>query len=286
MKKIMLLALSLVLLLLPAALAQTPAEMEIVNCEEWVSLRLQADSASDRIAQVNLGETVRGFFGSHGDFSICEYQGRTGYILNQYLQEKEVAIGAQLPEGEPSYELPLADGCIRVWYGFGSGEILRLGCYDAQDALMWSYQSETLMSTELTGVELFLNLQAEEPMVMVHNADFGLIALDAATGEEKWILSRGEISLGASITHAIAEDGTMYIGGYYGPDPVCISPEGKVKWESSSLHDENGSKREFTWLDSIVILSDGVAAHYDNCGEGAWVGYDHSGKMISWEKDA
>lgn len=285
MKKILLLALAMVLMLLPVARAQMPAEMEIINCEEWVSLRLQADAASDRIAQVNLGETVRGFFASHGDFSLCEYQGQTGYILNQYLQETEVMIGVQLPEGEPSYEIPLADGCIKVWYGFGSGEILRMGCYDAQDALMWSYQSESLMSTELTGVELFLNLQAEEPMVMVHNKDFGLIALDAATGEEKWILSRGEISLGASITYAIAEDGTMYIGGYYGPDPVCISADGKVQWESSSQHDEDGSKTDFCWLNSIVVLSDGIAAHYDNCGEGAWVGYDHSGRMISWEKD-
>lgn len=286
MKRILILALAALMLLAGAAQAQAPGRMEIVNCEEWVSLRLQPDASSDRIAQVPLGESVRGFFASHGDFSVCEYQGAVGYILNSYLQEKEAVIGVQLPAGDASYEIPLADGCIRAWHGFGeTGEVLRLGCYDAQNTLMWSYQTETLMSTELSGAEFFLNLYSEEPMVMVHNASLGLIALDAATGEMVWTLYQGEVSLGASITYAVAQDGTMYIGGYYGPDPVCISPEGEVKWQASSTHTEDGAQVEFTWMNSIVILSDGIAVHYDNCGEPAWAGFDTQGKMISYEYD-
>ena len=287
MKRMILLVLALMLAAMPCALAQVPLEMEIVNCEEWVSLRLQPDSASDRCAQVPLGAAVRGFYASHGEFSLCQYDGHTGYILNQYLQDKARVAEVSLPQGEPSYELEIPGGKLKVWRGFGAtGEIMRLGCYDAAENLLWKYETESLVSTELSALDVFLNDGAQTPMVMVYNADCGLIALDSATGKEKWTLAAGEVNLGASITHALAGDGTMYIGGYYGPDPVCISPEGEVQWEASSMHEENGGQMDFCWLDSIVVLSDGIAAHYNNCDEPVWVGYDLKGRMISWEKDA
>lgn len=288
MKRILLLALTLLLAMAPCALAQVPLEMEIINCEEWVSLRLEPDAAAERCAEVPLGETVRGFFASHGDFSLCEYDGRVGYILNKYLQDKARIGDAVLPQGEPSYEIAMDGGSLKVWRGFGkTGEIMRLGCYDAAGSLLWAYESETLSSTELSGLDVFLNQSAEQPMVMAYNCDFGLTALDAATGAEIWTLSAGEADLGASITYAVANDGAMYIGGYYGPDPVCITPAGKVKWQASSSHKtESGEKADFTWMNSIVVLSDGIAVHYDNCDDPVWVGYDLKGKMISWQKDA
>ena len=59
MKKIFMLVLAMLWLVLPAAQAVVPAYMEVVNCEEWVSLRLAPDKGSDRIEKVKLGETVR-----------------------------------------------------------------------------------------------------------------------------------------------------------------------------------------------------------------------------------
>lgn len=286
MKRILLLALAL--MLLTAAHAQVPEEMQIINCEEWVSLRAQPDASSQRYAEVPLGETVRGFFDPKGDFSLCEYEGRVGYIMNKYLQERATVLPVTLPQGEPSYEIEMETGSLKVWRGFGAtGEIMRLGCYDAAGELIWSYQTETLMSTELSGVDVFLNLYAPESLVMVHNTSFGLIALDASTGEEAWVLPRSEVHLGGSIIYAVTADGSMYIGGYYGPDPVCISADGRVKWEASSLHtNDAGEKAGFTWLNSIVVLSDGIAAYYNNCDEPVWVGYDLKGKMIAWEYDS
>ena len=288
MKKILLLALVAAMLLASAAQARVPGEMQIFNCEEWVSLRDQPDATSDRCAQVPLGAKVRGYYASHGDFSCCEYDGAVGYILNEYLQMPGgQPEPAQLPDGDPSYEFSLENGsCVRAWYGFASNsETLRIGCYTETDALLWSYETESLFSSELTAVTLFLNQKAETPMVMVHNSSYGLIALDASTGEEIWILPGSQVFLGASITHAVANDGTMYIGGYYGPDPVCISADGKVKWESSSMHTEYGMEIEFCWLNDIIVLSDGIAAHYNDCDGPAWVGYDTNGKMISWERE-
>ena len=282
MKRI--LAFAFALLLCFAACAQTPDTLEIVNCESWVSLRCRPDSASERFAQVPLGAKLRGFYNPDGEFSYCEYEGRVGYILNEYLQASADDQPVTLPSGEPSREVDLENGGkIRAWYGFKeSGEVLRIGCYTETDTLLWAYETESLISTELSGVAFFINEKAEAPMVMVHNSSYGLIALDIYTGETLWTLPESEVSLGASITYAVDADGRMYIGGYYGPDPVCISPEGKVQWESSSLHDENGTQLDFCWLDDIIILSDGIAAHYNNCDQPALVGYDFSGRMISW----
>ena len=172
MKRIMILLLAALMLFVVSAQAKTPEKLQIVNCESWVSLRAQPDSASDRYAQVPLGAQLRGFYNPGGEFSYCEYGGAAGYILNQYLQADAQENEAQLPSGEPSYAIDLENGGkIRAWYGFKeNGEVLRIGCYTEGDTLLWAYATESLVSTELSGVSFFINYHAQTPMVMVHNS--------------------------------------------------------------------------------------------------------------------
>lgn len=72
---------------LPSALADVSPVMRVVNCQEWVSLRLSPDTSSKRLAKVYLGELVTGCAEGPDGFIFCEYGGTAGYILGQYLSK-------------------------------------------------------------------------------------------------------------------------------------------------------------------------------------------------------
>lgn len=57
---------------------------QVVNCEEWVSLRKLADAGSERLEKVPKGAVVTGCVDANG-FIKCTYKGKTGYIMSQYL---------------------------------------------------------------------------------------------------------------------------------------------------------------------------------------------------------
>ena len=277
MKRILILAVAAIMLLASAAMAQVPSEMKIVNCNEWVSLRAEPDSTAQRFAGVKLGETVRGFYGSNGDFTHCEYNGAVGYILNEYLEvmggAKEVSCDTS---AEPEYSFEMDGGSLKVWKSCGeTSEVMYVARMNASGNEIWHYATESLGTTELSSVDAFVNAPAN--LVMVYNNDYGLIALDAETGMEKWTLPCGEVSLGGSIVTAVGDDGNMYIGGYYGPDPVGIDPEGKVLFQAAQ------DETYFYWMSSITIAPDGIAVVYDNGGEAVIATYDMQGKLIGHE---
>lgn len=285
MKKILILMIVAAMLLTSAAMAKVPSEMKVVNCKEWVSLRAEPNSEAQRFAEVKLGETVRGFYASYGDFTQCEYEGAVGYILNDYLEVmggvKEITRDAS---AEPTYSQPMEDGSLAVWKDYSDfGETMYLARLDASGNEIWHYATESLSSTELSMVDAFVNTPAG--LVMVYNNDYGLIALDAATGMEKWTLPCSEVSLGGSITGAVGSDGSMYIGGYYGPDPVGISADGKVLFESESLYEGEYGPATFYWLHEISVQENGITARYENGDMPVKASFDFSGKMISWEKE-
>lgn len=60
--------------------------MRVVNCSEWVSLREFPDTKSKRLATVYLGELVNQCSWYNDEFALCDYHGKTGYILLKYLQ--------------------------------------------------------------------------------------------------------------------------------------------------------------------------------------------------------
>lgn len=288
MKRMLILMLAAMILCASGALAEVPDEMRIVNCQEWVSLRAEPDSATQRFAEVPLGATVRGFYQSNGEFTQCEYDGVVGYILTQYLEVTAAGSEQQdQPVGDAGYELAMENGCVRVWQGMGYvSETLYAARYDANGQLLWSYATESLGSTELESVSAFINDKAETPMVMVYNSYYGLIALNAETGEKIWTLPCTQVSLGGSIKYAVGDDGAMYIGGYYGPDPVAISADGKVLYQCSSLHeDAEFGETTFYWLSEIAVQADGITARYVNGDAPVKATFDASGAMVSWEAE-
>ena len=77
-------------LIFPGAAEEVmPPNMRIVNCKEYVSLREKPSKSAKRLAKVPLGAEVTAWLdgGNEGEdsFVYCEYGGKEGYILEEYL---------------------------------------------------------------------------------------------------------------------------------------------------------------------------------------------------------
>ena len=251
-------ALCLALLIGSAARAETVyyGTMVVVNCQEWVSLRDVPGTGGNRLAKIPLGTVVTGaeWAPIMDQFIYCCYEGQWGYVLSQYLRQTEYPE----PEEPNDYNLPLdqwvGDLHVRAERGcVGAGEYVLVTCADGQGNQRWSYESMTDDMTELTMISPFIGGVAQDPMVMVYNAQKGLTALDIATGETRWTLE--DANLGAGITWAVGDDGTAYIGGYYGPDPVAIDVHGNVLWRSDA--------GDCYWLYEMTVANDTLVCRYD-----------------------
>lgn len=251
-------------------------DMTVVNCEEWVSLREAPDTSSKRLKKVPLGAVVTdgAWEDGQGDFMYCCYEGTYGYILSRYLTA-DTGGGANA-----ALDVTLAGRRVRAERGhLGGGEYLLVTCEDAGGNVLWSYETSTDNVTELTPTDAFIGGWAQDPLVMVYNADKGLAALDILTGAEMWTVTPDAADLGASISYANdPRTGIIYVGGYYGPDPVAIDGRGNVLWKS----DSGGC----VWLYEIALDGDGIAAHYDmmdDTSTAGWVYFDADGKPVRRE---
>jgi len=277
MKRIITLILTLLFLLTAAALAD---DMFVVNCEEWVSLRKSPSTSSERLKKVPLDATVTDCEWVDGHFTRCTYEGVTGYILDKYLEPIEA--------NEPDDALldTWVDGVnVYALRGYeGNGERLTVVCYGADGGEAWRFDTGVADVTELSATDAFIGGTAEDPRVMVFNAREGLYSLDIKTGGVVWMLSEDEADLGAGIAHAVDADGTMYISGYYGPDPVCVDVDGHVVWQSSAGSDD------IFWPYEIRIEDRGIVTQYsmmgaDHEGEGRVIYDKYDGHVIDIEYD-
>ncbi len=89
--------LTALLLLLGMVLAAVPAmadseylgNMEVVNCNEWVSLREEPSTKSSRLVKVSLGAIVSNCRQVNDAWIYAEYDGYSGYILAEYLEPSD-----------------------------------------------------------------------------------------------------------------------------------------------------------------------------------------------------
>ena len=225
--------------------------MMVVNCDEWVSLRAAPDTGADRLAKVPLYAIVTDGEWSPGcgDFIYCCYEGQWGYILSRYLEpwaDPEPEDSVLLDETLNGFHVMAERSLV------GEGEYLLVTCEDAEGNQRWFHETMTDCLTELYMTEAFLGGPAQDPMVMVYNAQQGLAALDLVTGEARWRVAR---DLGGGVCWAVDGSGNTYIGGYYGPDPVAIDAWGNVLWEADS--------QGCYWLYFMELREDGLWCWYD-----------------------
>ena len=236
------------MLLMPAALAD---DMTVVNCEEWVSLRERPDKSSARLAKVPLYETVTDCERAENGFVRCDYQGLAGYILEEYLEPVEMSASKVFLDAR-------ADG-LRVTASRayeGGGETLYVSVLEKGGEL-WGTELHCADATELTMTDAFIGGTAKTPRLMLYAAGYGLECRDLRTGAALWTLRPAAVNLGASLSHAVDNDGTMYITGYYGPDPVCVDAEGRVLWQASAGSDD------IIWPYNVAVTDEGVAVDYE-----------------------
>lgn len=264
MKRIFVIA--LVLCLLPCALADYVGNMMVVNCQEFVSLRESPDRSSERLAKVPLNAVVGSAETdpSFGDFTFCDYEGQGGYILSEYLVPTD-----QVPETTVLDVTVQGHHLVAKRSYPEEGERLRITC----DEGLWTYEVTVQDPTELTMTAAFIGGTAEDPMVMVYSTTKSLQALNLQDGTVRWTFDACD--LGAGTTAAVDADGRIYIGGYYGPDPVCIDVDGNLVWQSDS--------EGCYWLYDIQVESDRIVCTYDMMpdGESGTVSFDMSGNKIS-----
>lgn len=60
-------------------------DMQVVNCNDWVSLRSGPSTSSRRIARVPAGTVVYGCYPDENGFIWCNFGGLCGYISSDYL---------------------------------------------------------------------------------------------------------------------------------------------------------------------------------------------------------
>ena len=105
------LLLSCMLLTALPALAESNyiGSMEVVNCNEWVSLRESPSTSAARLVQVSLGAIVSNCEQVNDEWIYAEYDGYAGYILSQYLEPSDgrITFNAMIititGEGAPLY---------------------------------------------------------------------------------------------------------------------------------------------------------------------------------------
>lgn len=83
MKKKLLVCALAALMLMPSVSAFAES-MTVMNCTQWVSLRSYPSTSAERITIVPLGSHVNSIGWSNG-FNQVVYNGRTGWILSEYL---------------------------------------------------------------------------------------------------------------------------------------------------------------------------------------------------------
>ena len=261
--------------------------MRVANCASSVTLRKEPTTDSNALTQVPLNAVVRSCSVAENGFVECCYEDLTGYILGDYL----IVVTAEdlLSRAPIGYsEIILSNKVILETSVNGlslaacreyesGGERLKVGAFDENARNVWSLSTATVDFTELDQTDAFLGGTEEKPLLMVHNSQIGLMCLDIPTGEILWTLKNETVSLGASICHAVSENGTMYIAGFYGPDPVAITMDGEVLWMSDV---GNG---DVFWPYQIELQTNAIVVKYDSYSQtnGFYVVfYDYKGETL------
>lgn len=113
------LALILILTVLPVNAGEAYwGNMEVVNCNEWVSLREAPSTAAKRLVKVSLGAIVRNCMQFDDKWIYAEYDGYSGYILAEYLEpcDGRLTFNAMMititGDGAPFYSMIDSDEAI------------------------------------------------------------------------------------------------------------------------------------------------------------------------------
>ena len=224
--------------------------MRVVWCKEWISLREEPKKTSERIAEIPLGAIVYSCVDiGNSLFYQCEYEGQTGYALIGYLwpaPECEPPLSSSITKKMTMDEVVGNGEVVLDWQDYNMSvvashewiteenkkwEVLRIGCF-INDSPIWGHEERAEEFGQYDQLKAFVGGVQDDWQIMVYNGAYGLSLLDLLSGKERWCVTAGNCPMGNAGAVAVDEEGTVYVAGTDGPDPVAISMEGRVLWRA------------------------------------------------------
>ena len=144
----------------------------------------------------------------------------------------------------------------------GSGETALFTGFGPDGAEKWELSFSEPAGPDVDLISWYVSRGAS-PVLYVNCSSSALYAVDAETGAAIWQIPVTQKVFGASNSMVCGPDGSLYIGGWYGPDPICVSPEGSVVWTS----DSSQAGEDVYMLFCLLPLSGGIGAFYDGWNE-------------------
>ena len=246
--------------------------MRVVWCKEWVSLREEPKKTSNRLAEIPLGDSVYSCTDINDPrFYKCEYQGQTGYVLKGYLlpaPECEPPASSSITKKMSLDEVTGTGETVLDWKDYNMSvvaahettsedgkdwEVLRIGCF-IDGTPIWGHEEKCEKFSESDMLKVFIGGVPDDWQVMVFNGGYGLSLLDLLSGKERWCVTTGSCPMGDAAAIAVGPDGTIYLAGSEGPDPIAIALDGRVLWKSEINDPDVFNPYEITVKNGAVLV--------------------------------
>lgn len=269
--------------------------MEVVNCNEWVSLREKASASSARVARVPLGTLVTDCLQVSDTFVYCSYLGVWGYIQKAYLSE---TIAPHTQDGgdslfdllseRPSYDDfntvgslveefwsdPLHTYRLVIREDTQNGnESVCAAVFDSEIEYLCRMSMTDYDVSELSSICGFGGGTEEEKVLLWYSGgDLAAYAIGPDMYDHMlWTLPIS--NLGSGVSHAVDQDGTIYLIGYYQNILTCVSPDGKLLWQNT------GGSDDVYWPYRIELENGVVNVIYEESGT-----HDGTETVVSFSK--
>ena len=246
--------------------------MRVVWCKEWVSLREEPKKTSNRLAEIPLGDIVYSCTDINDPrFYKCVYQGQTGYVLKGYLipaPECEPPASSSITKKMTLDEVTGTGETVLDWKDYNMSvvaahettsedgkdwEVLRIGCF-IDGTPIWGHEEKCEKFSESDMLKVFIGGVPDDWQVMVFNGGYGLSLLDLLSGKERWCVTTGSCPMGDAAAIAVGPDGTIYLAGSDGPDPIAIALDGRVLWKSEINDPDVFNPYEITVKNGAVLV--------------------------------
>lgn len=268
---------------------------KVVWCKEYISLREKPYKTAKRLLEIPLGAIVYNVKEIRSaQFYQVEYEGVTGYALKGYLKpapEYEPPANSSITKRMTLEEVKGSGEVVLDWKDYNMSviavrdhhkakrrnwEVLRIGCFIDGNPVWGHEETIDVTHCKTDMLRAFIGGVKDDWQVMVYNGGYGLSMLDLLSGRERWSVTVREVPMGNGAATAVDDQGTVYIAGSEGPDPVAISDEGQVIWQASTDDPQLTGACEIRTLDNIIEVK--YRGNDDNtCRIAA---FDNSGNLI------
>ena len=225
--------------------------MRVKWAKEFVSLRDIPKKTGVRLAKVPVGDVLYNCeIIKDSDWIKCEYEGQTGYVLKAYLQrapECEPPVSYAITRKMTMEELVGSGEVVLDWKEYNLSvvaareivtenrkqwEVLRVGGF-LDGTPLWGHEEKVELNGQYNLLKAFIGGVEDDWQVMLFDGGYGLSMLDLLSGKEKWMVTTAKCPMGDGGAVTVDANGTIYIAGTDGPDPIAISMDGKVLWQSN-----------------------------------------------------